>query len=189
MALNEALFVGGYAIVGVGWPAITISFSDPFYTKHHHCWKGRIFLRNHGENDEFVCWVLLEISRKYLRSIGSHFMTVLFPLLEKSSLPHRRHVNVTNLRPKDQEIPPFCPNSLPWPAANSSKFIYWDSTPLKMNGWNLKITTLKSGKSSSKHPPPWLCVPSVNFPGCRWELCCVCFSQSWMKLMAPEAGF
>ncbi len=35
-------------------------------------------------------------------------------------------------------------------------------TPWKINGWNLKFTQVKSGKSSK---PPWLCVPCEIFQG------------------------
>ena len=37
-----------------------------------------------------------------------------------------------------------------------------NATPLKMNGWNLKITNRK-GKKSNWFSPPWLWVQNVNF--------------------------
>ena len=55
----------------------------------------------------------------------------------------------------------FCPG----PAGSSIKAsLTLECTPRKINGWNLKITQLKSGKSSSK--PPWFRF-HVNLPGCR----------------------
>ena len=52
-------------------------------------------------------------------------------------------------------------------------------TPWKINGWNLKITQLKSGKIIwTIHLRFW--VPAVNLPGCNisWR-----FANPWMKLM------